>query len=442
MKKKLFLTLFAILVAFILLPSVYASRSNESNNIANKTAFNYKGKTLYASVEVSFNISSQGFTESAKIVPNASVKYDSSSDTFYVSIKRSDINKVFTEKYDNVYSLLQVNIDYHNATKDGFYLMQLSPVDNGCEYKYTKNTSDYNFRNFGYLELASAGFPLSGTGSGQHSIGGGIAVFDTNVSLDEKSEYCVSDFENKSPAIDLRQTKISVTIVEDEKINLGENNKVISAHSDFGSENKGEDNLVVENIDNFYAEYNEKKELQYSWSLYDENGNPVKIDYDTQINLDESEYEEQIEDLFDYDNEDIKDKLKFISFKHEGKLGGTAKVSIYVGDKFKKGKNLNLFYYNKKKKRLDKMNVTENNEDYYVVVDDDGYATFEIDHCSEYVLADSSLNIKEDTLDNNEASTLKTNNDRNIYIIIGLSILILLSPFYDKYNLFRHFFQQ
>lgn len=126
MKRGIFLISLALFSMFMLMPVVCAIRSAESSNIKNKTPFNYKGKTLYASVEVTFNIDSNGFTNDSKIIPNVNANYDDSSDIFYLSVKRSDINKLFTQKYDNVYSLLQGSIDYHSATKEGGYFLQLN----------------------------------------------------------------------------------------------------------------------------------------------------------------------------------------------------------------------------------------------------------------------------------------------------------------------------
>lgn len=439
MIKKIFYITFALFMLFLSIPTISASRSIDSNKIENKTPFNYKGKTLYASVEINFNINNQGFTNDAKIIKNISAKYDDVSDVFYLSVKRSEINKLFSTKYDNVYSLLQANIDYHGALKEGGYFLQLNHDAADCGYTLTKNESDFNYRNYGYLEVFSSTAPLSGTIGGEPIIGGGITIVDSLSKVNQKSEYCRADFENLNPVIDLKKTKMSINIVEDEKINLGENKNVISANSDFGNSNSEKESLISEDINSFYAEYDEKNKLKYSWTLFDENGNPIDINYDTQIDLDSSEYEDQIENLFDYNNKNIKDKIKFISFKHEGKLNGTAKVSIYVGDKFKTGEKLNLFYYNKNSKTLEKVNVTKDDENYYIIVDDEGYATFEIDHCSEYVLADSVLNIKS-VKKINEAK--KNINVLNPFIIAALSLiaitLTIIIIFYIKKNKYKH----
>lgn len=166
-----------------------------------------------------------------------------------------------------------------------------------------------------------------------------------------------------------------------------------------------------------------KNRLKYSWSLYDKNGVPLEINYDTQIDLDNSMYEDEITDLFERKS-DIKDKLKFISFKHEGELGGTAKISIYVGDKFDKGEKLNLFYYDKNNNELDKINVLDDG-DYYIIVDEDGYVAFDIDHCSEYVLADSSLSVVDKKINNNSNNSNEVNT-LNPYVIGCLSLVAVI----------------
>lgn len=420
MKRGIFLISLALVSMFMLIPVVCAIRSAESGNIENKTPFNYKGKTLYASLEVTFNIDSNGFTNDSKIVPNVNVSYDETSDIFYLSVKRSDINKLFTQKYDNVYSLLQGSIDYHSATKEGGYFLQLNHNSQECGYTLTRNENDYYFNNYGYLEVFSSTVPLSGSIGNDPSIGGGVAIVDTLANVYQKSEYCMSDLLGFNPVINIEKTKMVISIIEDERIDLGENDNVISSRSNFADENEENDNLISEDINSFYAEYDEKNKLKYSWSLYDENGAPLEINYDTQINLDNSIYEDEITDLFEEKSE-IKDKLKFISFKHEGELGGTAKVSIYVGDKFDKGEKLNLFYYDKDNNELDKINVLDD-EDYYIIVDEDGYVAFDIDHCSEYVLADSSLSVvdKKTNDNSNEVNTL------NPYVIGCLSLVAII----------------
>ena len=72
-------------------------------------------------------------------VKGVSARYDSSTQTFYVSAKRSEINKIFTEKYNNVYELMQINIDYHDikANTEHYYFKQhMAESAAGTEFSF------------------------------------------------------------------------------------------------------------------------------------------------------------------------------------------------------------------------------------------------------------------------------------------------------------------
>lgn len=69
-----------------------------------------------------------------------------------------------------------------------------------------------------------------------------------------------------------------------------------------------------------------------------------------------------------------------VSFDHSGKLPGKASVTVNVGDKFKAGDKVYLYYIN-----ADGVTEYQKQE---VTVDENGNVTFVIDHCSDYVLSD------------------------------------------------------
>ena len=72
-----------------------------------------------------------------------------------------------------------------------------------------------------------------------------------------------------------------------------------------------------------------------------------------------------------------------MDFSHNGSLPGRAEIKVYVGNHFSDGQKLYLYYYNPDKKEIEP--VQKN----IVVVD--GYATFELSHCSSYVLTDKEV---------------------------------------------------
>ena len=83
-------------------------------------------------------------------------------------------------------------------------------------------------------------------------------------------------------------------------------------------------------------------------------------------------------------NEELTDNQGFIlSFGHNGDLPITARVKIYVGnfDNIKPGMKIYLYHYNKEKGKLETLPFSSG-----YTVDEDGYITINIIHCSDYVV--------------------------------------------------------
>lgn len=68
-----------------------------------------------------------------------------------------------------------------------------------------------------------------------------------------------------------------------------------------------------------------------------------------------------------------------VSFDHSGNLPGVANVTVNVGDKFKAGDKVYLYYINADGK--------VEYQEQVITVDENGNATFAISHCSDYVLS-------------------------------------------------------
>lgn len=137
--------------------------------------------------------------------------------------------------------------------------------------------------------------------------------------------------------------------------------------------------------------------LSYSWSFdKDKIGNKISLDFNIDF---ESTKKEEIDNI----SGDM-DKI-YLSFNHHGTLPSNAKIKVNVSSKFKDGDKLYLYYYNEITGNAE---FVENNIEVI-----DGYAEFEINHCSEYFLTGAIVNDA-------------TNNPKNLnHIIIGLVVVVL-----------------
>jgi len=87
---------------------------------------------------------------------------------------------------------------------------------------------------------------------------------------------------------------------------------------------------------------------------------------------------------------DIKDAMSYknienplvLNFAANGELPMNAYVNYYVGDMYENGTELSLFFYNEGTKQLKDQSQT--------MIVTDGFVTFELTHCSSYVLAEVS----------------------------------------------------
>ncbi len=101
-----------------------------------------------------------------------------------------------------------------------------------------------------------------------------------------------------------------------------------------------------------------------------------------------------------------KDNPLYLHFDHHGNLPKGTSVRVRVSDKYKNGENLTLYYYNEDTGKLEEVAKS--------LVVKDGYVTFALEHCSDYVLASN------DNSNNPQTSSINT----TIYTIISLVSLI------------------
>ena len=148
-----------------------------------------------------------------------------------------------------------------------------------------------------------------------------------------------------------------------------------------------------------------ERNLTYTWDFIKDKEKSIKenimMDVNLRLNIDTV----NSEDTKDIENRVAQNKL-IVSFDHHGALPLNAKVKINVKNKFKDNDNLYLYYYNPLTKQIEFMEKD--------IVVKDGYATFEISHCSDYFLTAAVVNDA-------------VNNPKNLnYIIIGLGVVVVI----------------
>ena len=132
----------------------------------------------------------------------------------------------------------------------------------------------------------------------------------------------------------------------------------------------------------------ENNEFAYSWQFdretYKDNVNFSLIinESSSKLNLVSSQIDKNI-------------KTKYLFFEHHGVLPTTAIIKVAVADNYNDGDKLYLYYYNENSKKLEFI------EDNLIVKN--GYVSFEIKHCSDYVLTGS---IVKTALNNPQSMTI------------------------------------
>lgn len=128
---------------------------------------------------------------------------------------------------------------------------------------------------------------------------------------------------------------------------------------------------------------------------------------------------------FDTDNSTLKEligsnKNIILNFSHSGELPTGTVFNIYVGDTFANGSSLYLYYYNSSNE------LELNSKDLTVT---EGYVNIPLDHCSTYVLLNTSLENKPDNQEPTTPDTPNTNKSNNnliLYVSIGGGVLLII----------------
>ncbi len=138
--------------------------------------------------------------------------------------------------------------------------------------------------------------------------------------------------------------------------------------------------------------------LYYSWS-FDKKKVGETIDLNFELDF-VSEKQSEIDAIANENN----DKT-YLSFTHHGNLPSRATINVYVGNRYKEGEKLYLYYYNEER---DVIEYVDNG-----LKVKNGYVEFKIDHCSEYFLTAAVVNNAE-------------GNPKSMNYIIGILAVIVI----------------
>lgn len=150
----------------------------------------------------------------------------------------------------------------------------------------------------------------------------------------------------------------------------------------------------------------QNKDLVYSWT-FEKSNISKSFSFDFGISF-FSKYKDFIDSLIN------RDHIKYLSFNYHGNLPSKALININVKNDFDDNEKIELYYYNEESNKLE---LVDNN-----ITVNDGYVSFEIDHCSDYVLV-SAIAVAPD----------KTSRNLNT-IIVGLVILAIVMLSYTMFK--------
>lgn len=161
------------------------------------------------------------------------------------------------------------------------------------------------------------------------------------------------------------------------------------------------------------SKLDDNEKIIYSWNFDGTKISDTSIGVNTEITFTNTAPNEIKADVLK-NTTNYKD-VTFLNFSHDGKLPGVAEVSYKVGNVYAAGTKLYIAHFNEVTKKLEKVQE--------VVVDNDGYVTFNVEECSSYVLytgidqVDSATNVN---LKNTDIVNPKTGDINLILIMISM----------------------
>lgn len=131
--------------------------------------------------------------------------------------------------------------------------------------------------------------------------------------------------------------------------------------------------------------------LMYSWTFASEQISNPNMDLDLTMTMD-TDRADEVKKITG------RDDVMYLSFAHHGALPGPATIKNYVGDKYKNGDVIYLYYFNEEK------NCVESVGNGGLTVKD-GYVEYVITHCSLYFMSQDEL-ITNNTVSSNVSNSV------------------------------------
>ena len=115
--------------------------------------------------------------------------------------------------------------------------------------------------------------------------------------------------------------------------------------------------------------------LQYQWKFNSDTVTQTNMDIDLSIKFD-TDRTEAVKEITG------RDDVMYLSFAHHGELPGPATIKTYVGNQYKDGDIVYLYYYNEEENRVESVGGVNQG-----LVVKNGYVEYTITHCSLYFLS-------------------------------------------------------
>lgn len=290
--------------------------------------------------------------------------------TYYAGVAlTSDNPSIASAKYANgVITITGYNTGQTTIYAQGTLREYTSSPRQAITVTVTSGTSAGGGTSSGNTTSTSS--PSSGTSSGGGNTG------TTVTSPTQKSSGDNSQTEQGSDA----STEISTESVTSETTSRFNGSlgtfDTIALGDDTGKTGKSEfESIKGQDITAIFQYKDESDNVLYAWSF---NGKDITDPKDIDMSISfSSRYESKIRTLSKQSN------VLYLSFKHSGELPGKATIDIKVGDTYKDGDEVMLYYYDENKNilSLQSRNLTVS----------DGYVRFDITHCSEYFLTNQMV---------------------------------------------------